>query len=440
MIAKFNRRMRALAKSTSGNATMMTLFAMPALIGATGYGVDTAQWYMMQRELQHAVDQGAIAGAWSLAYKDTGSSYQNRATREFNANLQVTNGKAATPDIQLASYSGGTDNSVVVSSYVDVELPFTGMLMNRTSRIYAKAQAAYKEGTDHKACLRTLKKNASGTFTIGNGATVIANCGVMAISCEPGAVQFDQNATIDINTLTVCNQDAADVSSNFTGNLVVDQSIGNYTNDLFAPPVPDDEPSKTYACSNGNPKQANPTPGLYADGIVVKCNTTFASGIYYVKGTLDLTANAVVAGYKVMFVLLDGASLKLGGSGANGTGNDTNVKSSLNLTPMQSSDLLAAGYDSDFASKYENMLIISDNSDIETSNIINGNANTHIQGKIHLPKGDMTVNGAAQAADGLCFQITSYTIKVSGGAYLQTLCDDSETNSINSIPGVRLVA
>lgn len=440
MIQTFRQRLRSLRQCDSGNATLLTLVALPALIGATGYGVDTAQWYMIQRELQHAVDQGAIAGAWTLAYKDSGATYANRASREFTGNLQITKTDAATPTVQLASYAGGVDNSVIVSSYVDVELPFSKVLNTGTTRIAAHAQAAFEEGEDHKACLRTLRKNASGTFTVGNGATVVANCGVMAISCEDGAVQIDENADVEIATITVCSKDGAEVPSTFKGNIVVDNSIGNYDNELFAPEPKDDEKSQVYSCSNGKNSKANPQPGLYAGGIVVKCDTTFASGIYYVKGTLDLTYNAVIAGYKVMFVLLDGANLKLGGSGANGTGGGGTIKSSLNLTPMQSSDLIAAGYDPAFSAKYENMLIIADNTDTETDHVINGNANTHIQGKIHLPKGNMKVNGNAQAADGLCFQITSYTLNVTGGAYLYTLCDEDETNSISSIPGVRLIA
>ena len=64
------RKLAGLHECKSGNATLMTALGLPALLGATGYGVDTAQWYMWQRELQHSVDQAAIGGAWVLAYDE----------------------------------------------------------------------------------------------------------------------------------------------------------------------------------------------------------------------------------------------------------------------------------------------------------------------------------------------------------------------------------
>ena len=53
---------------------------MPMLIGGAGLSVDTAQWYLWQRELQFAVDQAAIAGAWAKAADENGTSYIVRAS------------------------------------------------------------------------------------------------------------------------------------------------------------------------------------------------------------------------------------------------------------------------------------------------------------------------------------------------------------------------
>ncbi|MGN3973208.1 pilus assembly protein TadG-related protein [Tsuneonella sp. SYSU-LHT278] len=422
---------------------MLTAVALPALIGAAGYGVDTAQWYMVQRELQHAADQGAIAGAWTLAYKDTGSTYDSRARKEFANNLGIAKKYATTitPNVTRGNFQGGINNSVVLNAEVSVMLPFSKMMSTTPTVIRVASEAAFAAGTVHKACLRTLKKGASGTFQVGNGATVIANCGVIAISCEPEAIRIDENATIEIAKITACNTDAAKLPSSFTGELVVDSSIGNFVNELFGPTPPSDAPKPAYDCSKA-PKKGTYTvaPGVYEQGIKVACSTIFSPGIYYVKTELDLTHNAIVSGYGVMFVLMNGATLKLGGSGANGTGAGGTIKSSLNLTPPTYAKLIELGYSEDFAKKYENVLIIADNTTSETDHIINGNANMHIQGKIHLPKGNVKVNGGAKAADGVCFQITSYTLDVSGGAYLYTLCSQEETQSLESTPGVRLIS
>lgn len=437
---------RKLARCRSGNATLMTAVALPVLIGATGYGVDTAQWYMIQRELQHAADQGAIAGAWALAYKDTSTVYDNRAKREFANNLGKAKNYAPadsviTPTVTRGNFQGGLNNSVVVRASVKVSLPFSRLMNVDSTVISVGSEAAFAAGTVHKACLRTLKKGTGGTFQVGNGATVIANCGVIATSCEPGAIQIDENATIDISKITACNVDAAELPSDFGGELVLDSSIGDYINELHGPEPAESEPGWTYDCRNA-PKKGTYTikPGLYDAGIKIGCNTVLNPGVYYVKTELDLTHNAVVSGYGVMFVLLDGATLKLGGSGANGTGGGGTIRSSLNLTPPTYAKLIELGYSDTYAKKFENILIITDDTETEVNHIVNGNANMHIQGKIHLPKGNVKVNGNSSAADGVCFQITSYTLNVTGGAYLYTLCTQEETQSLESKPGVRLIS
>lgn len=446
MTGQIAKIVRNIARCRSGNATLLTAVALPVLIGATGYGVDTAQWYMVQRELQHAADQGAIAGAWALAYKDTTNTYDNRASREFSNNLGVSSEYLAdnisqiVPAVSRGNFQGGTGNSVVVQASISVDLPFSRFITSAPTVIRVSSEAAFAAGTVHQACLRTLKKDAEGTFQVGNGATVIANCGVIAISCEAGAIKIDENSTIEIAKITACNSDAADLPSDYSGELILDSGIGQYVNELFGPQPPTDAPEPSYDCKNA-PKKGTYTlsPGVYEAGIKIACNTLFNPGVYYIKTELDLTHNAVVAGYGVMFVLLDGATLKMGGSGANGTGGE-NIKSSLNLTPPTYAKLVELGYSDAFAKMYENVLIIADDTEEETDHILNGNANMHIQGKIHLPKGNVKVNGNSQAADGVCFQITSYTLDVSGGAYLYTLCTQEETQSLNSKPGVRLIS
>ena len=47
-LSKFCRRLR---KSQSGNAMMLVALGAPALVGAGGIAIDTAQWYMWKREL-----------------------------------------------------------------------------------------------------------------------------------------------------------------------------------------------------------------------------------------------------------------------------------------------------------------------------------------------------------------------------------------------------
>ena len=129
MIRKFIRTtLGDLAECRSGNATLLVALGMPVLIGGAGLGVEVTQWYMWKRELQFAVDQAAVAGAWAAAEEETESTYQLRALQEFEANLSATDDFNTAPDIRLADFAGGTDNSVAVSATASKELPFSSFL------------------------------------------------------------------------------------------------------------------------------------------------------------------------------------------------------------------------------------------------------------------------------------------------------------------------
>ncbi len=45
MLDSIRRRLRSLKDNTSGNAAILVAAGMPALIGASGLAVDTAQYY-----------------------------------------------------------------------------------------------------------------------------------------------------------------------------------------------------------------------------------------------------------------------------------------------------------------------------------------------------------------------------------------------------------
>ena len=110
MLTKIKRLAKSLRSDISGNATILVAMGMPALIGGTGLAVDTAQWYMWKRELQYAVDQAAIAGAWARTESSTQNTYQTRATQEYNANLSMIDDFDAAPTVGLDNYAGGSNN------------------------------------------------------------------------------------------------------------------------------------------------------------------------------------------------------------------------------------------------------------------------------------------------------------------------------------------
>lgn len=435
------KKLTGLCGCSSGNATVIVGLGLPVLLGAAGYATEMAQIYAWKRELQHSVDQAALAGAWALVYDKDTQTYTTRAQQEFDANQAVTKTFAdADATVQLGAYGSTTNNSVIVSARATKRLPFSGYLLDRSLTVFARAQATYASGGTYKACLMALKEDATPTFTVGGSATVNAACGLGALSCEPGAIQIDVGNDPDqkgVTTDSIVTCGTADVPEYLQSKVTNGASgLENPFADL-PPPTPTNNTSKTLNCPNGNNASTtttNITPGRYTGGMNMACKIVMAKGIYIVDGgVLDMSdQKANITGTGVMFVLRNGAQLKLGGSGNAGT---------LNLTPMEAADFVGTANE-DYKDLYGGMLIYEDKTG-QTSPVshdFNGNANISVRGTFYLPNGNLSINGNSNTTP-LCFQLWASTLTISGNTSISTTCTSTQTNSAGSaIGGVRLVA
>ena len=239
-----------LSSCKSGNATILVGLAMPVMIGGAGLGVDITQWYMWKRELQFAVDQSAVAGAWAAADEDTELTYQTRALQEFNANMQVTDDFNADPTIQLADYAGGKLNSVAVSATVTKTLPFTSIISDQTTTIYAYAQASFEEGVTFTSCLTALDTEAEGAITIGGSSILTASCGLAALSKDETAISVNGNPEVDAGWILAAGGVDQWLKDN-TDDIIIENMEG--LKDPFEgvePPNPtESQTSRTYTCT-----------------------------------------------------------------------------------------------------------------------------------------------------------------------------------------------
>ena len=428
MLNSINRMLCDLKSHTGGSAILLTAIGLPILIGGAGAAVDFSQWYAWKHELQQATDQGALASAWALTKPASRDAYKIRGKQDYIHNLALTAGFASDPSFTLASYANGNFNSVIVSATATKSLPFSSFLTGRGVTVSAYSQASFQAGQKYSACLIAVGKNGT-TFTIGGTANVVARCGLAALSCSNDALTISNSATVVTDSIATCG--TATVPT--TNQAVLSQHVSGLT-DIFqdlSPPT--NNTPRTYAClGNGANALATPLAGTYAGGITVKCKTTLGKGIYVINGgTLDLSANYPVTGTNVMFVLKNGATLKLGGSGNAGV---------ITLTPMQSSDFSALGYSSTLSDRYANMLIFEDrNNNPAQDHIINGNSSSLFQGTIYLPAGTAQLNGTA-SIDSSCLQISANKIVISGNAYLDTRCSTLTNGAGAAIASVNLVA
>ena len=250
MITRIRRHIAKMAGCNSGNATLLVALGMPVLIGGAGLGVDMTQWYMWKRELQFAVDQSAIAGAWARADEETENTYQRRALQEFNANLSATDDFNNAPNISLADYAGGNLNSVAVSATATKTLPFTNFLMGGSTTIYAYAQASFEEGATFTSCLVALDEDETGALTIGGSSVLTASCGLAALSTAEEAISVNGNPTVDAGWILAAGGVDQWLKDN-TDDIILENMEGLY--DPFGelePPNPDEtQVERTYSCS-----------------------------------------------------------------------------------------------------------------------------------------------------------------------------------------------
>lgn len=508
---------KRLAGHKGGNATLLLALGMPAFIGGAGFAVDTAQWYMWKRELQFAVDQAALAGAWARTQSATRANYSARALQEFNANIStITDKTVATPTVTLSSYAGGSNNSVTVSASVRDTLPFSSFLTGKGTTVTASAQAAYTAGTSFTSCLIALDDDDSGAVTIGGTSVLKAKCGIAALSTSSTSIIV--NGTPEIDAGWVLSRGGIDDWFN----LHTDDEVHDYLEGLFdpfanlTPPNPSEsQVARSYYCvkgttttradrnkkttvtytywkgatwqtateqvsNNKNAKKdystetndsyviventtvagttyakttvwtqtnngsgnnivwekqetvvattisnlsqtstadlASVQPGTYTGGIKVSCATTFAPGVYVIDGGgVEISGQYAVVGSGVMFVLKNGAYIKVNGG------------SNINLTAIQASELVSRGISQTDANALAGMLVFEDRSSTGTDRSkINGDAYTILNGTIYLPNSGLDFTGTAGVTS-QCLMIAANTITISGTANMSTFCPPGVT-------------
>ena len=261
MLSSIRRVMRGLGISTSGNAAILVAAGLPALIGASGLAVDSAQYYMWKRELQFAVDQAALAGAWAKTDTSSAANYSARALQEYNTNMQIAGSFDTAPTVTTVNYNGGTSNAVRVVSSATKALPFTNIVIGRGVTVSVEATAVFAAGVAGtsttttvqgvSACMVALHPTANGALTIGGTASGTVSCGGATLSADAnGAIRENGNPNAQFGTLAATGGIEAtllDNVGNNPANLRPNQS--GLTNPFASIATPTGSGvAKTYSC------------------------------------------------------------------------------------------------------------------------------------------------------------------------------------------------
>ena len=247
MLVSLERFFRRLRESKSGNAAILLAFAMPSMIGSAGLAVDVSQWFMWKRELQFAVDQAALAGAWAQTDEATSSAYKARATTELAENLSLTGTIAGTPTVNLANFGTGTNNSVVVTTTATKTLPFVGFLTGRGATVKVSAQAKFANGTSYSSCIIATNEHDSGAITLQGNVTLSQACGIAALSDSPTAIVAD--GSINITAGDIIARGGIDSDLNTAGNFL-HPNVGDLFDPYSALTAPLDTTPRSYACDD----------------------------------------------------------------------------------------------------------------------------------------------------------------------------------------------
>jgi Flp pilus assembly protein TadG len=451
VLKKLSRKLR---RSKSGNAAILVVLGMPALMGGAGLAVDTAQWYLWQRELQFAADQAALAGAWARGNGDTGTIYITRANQEFSDNLSIIANNGATHAASLADWGTGTQNSVIVRAEVVADLPFASFVMGRSTTIRVNAQATFERTDEYTACLMALHPTAGSAMWFNGGPTVDAACGVASLSTSDTSIRTNGSSRAQ-NINTVASAGGIDDGMGAFANASTIENFDGLNDPYLGLTPPDNPTPRTLSCGssgltytgddfyNGDQplsipkiytkfprKTCKPLPGTYTD-LEIGGNANLTSGIYVIDGgRLKLNGGNQLTGTGVMFVLKNGAQL------------DINGGADVFLSPMSALQLVALGIPADDAARMENMLIFEDpNSPGNSGSKLTGATNFDINGVIYMPKSELKLAGNIQATAN-CMMVMSSKVQVAGTADLTTLCPIGETHSVvvgNGGTRVRLV-
>lgn len=287
MFASIRKKLNELRCDTSGNATMLMALGLPVLIGGSGLAVDTAQWYMWKNELQFAVDQAALAGAWARTSADTAvqATYKTRAAQEYAVNLSMVgdfDSFNSAEDVTLAKYDGSSvDNSVVVHASASKPLPFSNFFTGGQATVTVRAQAKYTSGVEFNACMLAIHPTADSAFKFGGSVGGSSTCGAGSLSNDPNAAMKEVgNTSVPLGKLIATGGIDPGFANN--GTIYEDQT------GLLDPYASLDTPSS----SGSTAREYNCTPASSAAtqaDVTVRTEIEYA---YYTKSGNTYTLNA----------------------------------------------------------------------------------------------------------------------------------------------------
>lgn len=391
---------KRLAQDTSANVLMISALGATSMVGAAGMGVDTVQWFLWKRQLQQAVDSGAMAGAYS---KHNGIAVTDPAKNEIDRNFVDTFTVVSIGTPKSGDFKDDT-TAVEVIAQTSRSLPFSSLFFKTAPTIQVRSVAATVAGAKH--CVIALAKDGTGIYVHGT-ADVNLGCGAAANSQVASAVDLTGSSVLRADPISAVggisygSQNIPNDTTLLPYGLEVEDPLGS--RNLSAPSSP-------AGCSENNfAVQPNQTltiaPGRYCNGLSLKGKVTMSPGVYIIdRGSFDVSSQAKVTGEGVTIVL---------------TGTTASNVADIKINGGAELDLRAPTKTED--PEWYNILFYQDPLGSSVENVINGGSALNFEGVVYFPSGNVRFNGnAGQHAD--CLLLVAQRVNFSGESSLDNDC------------------
>ncbi|TPG13187.1 pilus assembly protein TadG-related protein [Sphingomonas oligophenolica] len=388
-----------------GNVLVLAALAMPVLVGAAGLATDTVQWALTKRVLQQQADAGAMSGAYARAQ---GADVPSAVKGDLNATAKVR--LFGPPIIEngptVGAYAGQSQAVRVVLSSRQA-LPFSGLFLSTAPILTVEATSLVASSGQY--CVIALDPDNVTGIRISGNATLDLGCGINANAKGSSAI-------------SAAGSSYANVTAAAAVGLVPASGAFPDSTKIFSHALPQSDPfaklPDPYIAHCNNYLRVNPnlerdvTPGCYS-GFDIKGTVNFAPGIYYIDGssggTFNIGSQATLTGSDVTFILTSSSAITNPATIATA---DVDGGATINLSASTSG-------------AYAGVLFYQDRRALDnTTNLINGNADSSIQGAVYFPGQAISYTGnAGMKTD--CFQLVARRATFSGNSSISNTCDQA---------------
>jgi len=437
--------LKKLWRNKRGNALVMAGAALPLIVGSAGLASDTIQWALWKRQIQRAADSAAMAGVYAIVQGKavgtcsdiTGATYANPVAYDLKKNNHFWDTPTCTMPTPAGAFASDPD-AVRVDLSIQKQLSFSGMFMSAAPTITASATATIVPSG--KYCAISLINTATTGISAGGNTNVNLGCGMITNSVSMDAAIAFGSSTVTASPIAAVG--GIDATDNWGAGTVL-QPFTIAAEDPFAsvnPPTPSgcqsfdnltqtnrNNPGQTIdMTAAGSPLTAGGTYCIRENGngnLAIQANVILPSGTYVLDRTsLSMTNNnASLTCHSCTFIL------------TSGTGNN------IGNVSLQGGKLDLSAPDT---GTYAGIMIYQDRNAsqcLSNCNLINGNANSILEGAFYMPRQQLTFTGTSGMSTH-CLQMVALTLEFNGNSSIDNTCDPAGGSHAFDGKKVRLVA